>query len=72
MNKTLRALQQRKAQAVAAMRVLADAAAERDMTAEENTEFERLSAQVQGLNTQIQREEALLEAERDVGVVIPD
>ncbi|AXF04787.1 phage major capsid protein [Paraburkholderia hospita] len=72
MNKTLRALQQRKAQAVAAMRVLADAAAEREMTAEENAEFERLSAQVQGLNVQIQREEALLEAERDVGVVIPD
>ncbi|KAA1015968.1 phage major capsid protein [Paraburkholderia panacisoli] len=72
MNKTLRALQQRKAQAVQAMRVLADAAAERDMTPEETTEFDRLSAQVQGLNTQIQREEALLEAERDVGVVIPD
>jgi HK97 family phage major capsid protein len=72
MNKTLRALLQRKAAAVAAMRVLADASAERDMTEAEAAEFDTLRDQVAGLNTSILRETTLIEAEASVGVIVPE
>lgn len=72
MNKKVRALQARKAQAVADMRALADAAADRDMTAEETTQFDALRAQVEGFNAAIEREELLAEAERGVVVIRDD
>lgn len=72
MNKTIRALLQRKAEKVAAMRALADASAERDMTADEQTEFDALQAQVASINAQIEREQALALEETSVGVHVPD
>jgi HK97 family phage major capsid protein len=77
MSKNLRALQQRKAAAVAQMRAMADAAAESEMTAEQTAQFDALSAQVANLNGLIEREQALIDAERTVvtpaagGVEIP-
>lgn len=72
MNKTLRALLQRKAAAVTAMRALADASADRDMTEAETSEFAALSAQVSGLNASIERETTLIEAEASTNLNIPD
>lgn len=72
MNKTIRALQQRKADKVAAMRTLADASAERDMSADEQTEFDALQSQVAAINAQIDRETALALEEQSIGVIIPD
>lgn len=66
MSKNLRALQQRKAAAVAQMRALADASAEREMTAEETAQFDGLRAQVGDLNAAIEREQALIDAETSV------
>lgn len=78
MSKNLRALQQRKASAVAQMRAMADASAETEMTAEQTAQFDTLRAQVGDLNAAIEREQALIDAERTVAtdargaVVIPD
>lgn len=72
MSKNLRALQQRKAAAVAAMRTLADASAEGEMTEAQTAEFETLRSQVATLNASIERETALIEAEASAGVVVPD
>jgi HK97 family phage major capsid protein len=66
MSKNLRALQQRKAAAVAQMRALADASGENEMTAEASAQFETLRAQVGDLNAAIEREQALIEAETSV------
>lgn len=72
MNKTLRALLQRKAAAVTAMRALADASAERDMTEAETGEFAALSAQVAGFNASIERETTLIEAEASTALFVPE
>lgn len=74
MNKNLRELQARKAKHVAAMRAITDKAAkeDRDLTAEESAEFDGLKAKLDSTNAAISREEALIEAERAAGVVIPD
>lgn len=72
MSKNLRALQQRKAAAVAAMRVLADASAEGEMNEAQSAEFETLRSQVASLNASIERETALIEAEASAGVVVAD
>jgi HK97 family phage major capsid protein len=69
MNKALRALLAKKTAAVQRMRVLADAAAERDMTQDESTEFEALSAQVESLNASITREQALIDEERAIAAL---
>lgn len=66
MSKNLRALQQRKAAAVAQMRAMADASAETEMTAEQNAQFDTLRAQVGDLNAAIDREQALIDVERTV------
>ncbi len=66
MNKALRALLARKSQYVAQARALTDLAAkeERDLSAEEQTSFDGLMAQVDALAPQIEREQRLIEAER--------
>jgi HK97 family phage major capsid protein len=71
MNKKLRALLQRKAQAVAEARKLVDAAAaeERDLNEEEAKQYDELRAQIDSLSAQITREESLIEAERSVAVI---
>lgn len=68
MNKALRALLARKSQYVAQARALTDLAAkeERDLSAEEQTSFDGLMAQVEALTPQIEREQRLIEAERTV------
>lgn len=70
MNKAIRALQERKAKAVADARALLDAAnAEaREMTDEEVSRYDALTAQINGINAQIAREEAQAEAERSVTI----
>ncbi|ACC76145.1 phage major capsid protein [Paraburkholderia phymatum] len=72
MNKKIRALQQRKAEKVAAMRALADACAERDMTDEEQTQFDALQAEVGSINASIERETALAAEEQSVGIQIAE
>lgn len=71
MNKKLRALLQRKAQAVADARKLVDAASaeERDLNEEEAKQYDELRAQIDNLSAQISREESLIEAERSVAVI---
>lgn len=71
MNKKLRALLQRKAQAVAEARKLVDAAAaeERDLNEEEAKQYDELRAQIDSLSAQITREESLIEAERSVATI---
>lgn len=66
MNKQLRALLQRKSQAVKAARDITDLAASesRDLTAEEQTQVDQHLASAEGLNAQIEREQRLIEAER--------
>jgi HK97 family phage major capsid protein len=66
MNKALRALLEKKTAAVQRMRVLADAAAGGDLSAEQETEFAALTAQVETLNASITREQALIEQERSI------
>lgn len=66
MNKTLRALLQRKASAVEAARKLNDLAAteSRDLSDDEQSQIDAHLAAVETLNAQIAREERLIEAER--------
>lgn len=63
----LKKLRQRKADAVARMKALLDAAAngDRDLTEEERTEYDGLKASVAAINADIARAEALLEEERN-------
>lgn len=70
MNKNLRELQARKAKHVAAMRAITDKAASegRDLTDDEVTAFDTERAALAGLNAAIEREEALIEAERSVTI----
>jgi len=74
MSKNLRELQARKAKHVAAMRSIADKAntEARDLTDDESTAFDTEKAALAGVNKSIEREEALIEAERSAGVVIRD
>lgn len=72
MSKNLRALQQRKAAAVQAMRALADASADGEMNEAQAAEFESLRSQVASLNASIEREQSLIEAEASAGVHVPD
>lgn len=74
MNKKMRELLARKAQHVAAMRALTDAAAAagRDMTDDEVAKFDGLKAQLESTNAAIDREQLLIDAEKSAGVVIPD
>lgn len=74
MSKTLRTLQQRKAALVADARKLVDAAhvEDRDLNEAEATQYDTLMASIQSTQRQIEREEALIEAERTAGVPIPD
>src|SRR5258708_4558938 len=69
MNKALRALLEKKTAAVQRMRAIADAGTDRELTAEENTEFDALSAQVETLNASIAREQSLIEQERTVAAL---
>jgi len=70
MNKNLRELQARKAKHVAAMRAITDKAAadSRDLTDDEVAAFDTERAALAGLNAAIEREEALIEAERSVTI----
>ncbi|MGO4154347.1 phage major capsid protein [Cupriavidus sp. YAF13] len=74
MSKQLRELMARKAKHVGAMRAITDkAAAEgRDLTDDEDASFNAEKAALDRCSAAIQREEALIEAERSAGVVIPD
>lgn len=66
MNKTLRALLQRKAGAISAARELTDLAASenRDLTDDEQSKIDAHLADVEKLSAQIERENRLIEAER--------
>lgn len=68
MNKQLRALLQRKSQAVKAARDITDLAAgeNRDLTADEQSQVDQYLASAESLNAQIEREQRLIEAERSV------
>lgn len=67
MNKSLRALLEKKTVAVQRMRALADiGASDTGLTAEQDAEFTALSASVEQLNVAIAREQALIEQERTV------
>lgn len=74
MNKTLRALQQRRAKAVQTARAMLDLAAneDRDLDETENAQYESIRSQIATLNTQIIREEDLLETERNASALIVD
>lgn len=69
MNKKIRALLQKKAVAVTRMRALADAAADRDMSAEESAEYDALRAEAQSLNVSIERETELAAAEAQIAAI---
>ena len=74
MNKNLRELQARKAKHVAAMRAISNAASKesRELTDEEVVSFDAENANVARVSAAIDRETALIEAERSAGVVIAD
>lgn len=74
MSKNLRELQARKASHVTAMRAISDKAAaeSRDLTDEEVTAFDAAKASADRTAAAIVREEVLIEAERNAGVVIDD
>jgi len=61
MSARIRALQTSKGEQIKAARGLTDAAtaAERDLTAEEQTQFGAITAKIAGLNASIEREQAL-------------
>jgi HK97 family phage major capsid protein len=69
MNKRIRALQAKKAEKIQAMRALADACAEREMTAEETAQYAALQGEVAALNGSIERETALAVEEATVSAV---
>lgn len=75
MNKTIRTLLARKAEHVAAMRAITEAAAAatRDLTPEEDAQFKALSAKVQGVNAAIVREEEIERESQSLGAMeVPD
>jgi HK97 family phage major capsid protein len=77
MSAKIRALQAKKATKVQAARALTDAAtaADRDLNAEEQTQFDALSADIKSLNAQIEREQLLAAEEAGMsasGVVVRD
>ncbi|MBC7597406.1 MAG: phage major capsid protein [Polaromonas sp.] len=71
MNKKMRELLARKAQAVAAMHAMNDAAsaAGRDFTDDEVTKFDGLKAQAESTNAAIAREQFLIDADKAAGVI---
>ena len=74
MSKKLRELQAKKADAVKAARGITDiaAAASRDLSDDENKQFEAFSAQIGAANAAIDRETLLASEERALGVEVPD
>jgi HK97 family phage major capsid protein len=74
MSKTLRTLQQRKAALVADARKLVESAhaENRDLDDAETAQYDTLMASIQAAQRQIEREEALIEAERSAGVPVPE
>lgn len=74
MNKNLRELQARKAKHVAAMRSISDKASKetRDLTDDEVVSFDAEKLGSERVSASIERETALIEAERNAGVVIAD
>jgi HK97 family phage major capsid protein len=74
MSKTLRTLQQRKAALVADARKLVESAhaENRDLDDSETAQYDTLMASIQAAQRQIEREEALIEAERSAGVPVPE
>ncbi|MDR8400106.1 phage major capsid protein [Paraburkholderia sp. USG1] len=74
MSKQLRELQARKAKHVTAMRAITDKAASegRDLTDDEVASFDAERTGLERTAAAISREEALIEAERSAGVVIPE
>jgi HK97 family phage major capsid protein len=72
MSKNLRELQARKAKHVASMRSISDAASKeaRDLSDDEVVAFDAANASATSLTTSIDREAALIEAERNVGVSV--
>lgn len=71
MSKKLRELQARKAKHVGAMRTISDAAAaaNRDLTDEEQASFEAEKTSLQQVNAAIEREQELIEQERSIGAI---
>lgn len=74
MSKSLRTLQQRKAALVADARKLVESAhaENRDLDDAETAQYDTLMASIQAAQRQIEREEALIEAERSAGVPVPE
>jgi len=71
---TIRVLQQRKAAAVSAAKALNDKAVaeNRDLTAEEQSQFDKHMADARGLDAQIKRAEELAALDVSDGVEVPD
>jgi HK97 family phage major capsid protein len=71
MNKQIRALQQKRAEAVTKMRAMLDAASkeDRDLTAEEQSEYDKLAGSVTTFNARIEREQTLAASEAQAGVL---
>lgn len=71
MNKTIRALQARKAKNIEAMRKLSDTAAAEDrlLTEEEQATFDKLDKENENIVAQIAREEKLAQSEAQIGVI---
>lgn len=76
MSKALRALQQRRAKAVADMRAILDVAEKdnnrADLNAEETTRYDALRTQTASLDAAIAREQDVIAAESSAGVVVPE
>ena len=74
MNKKIRDLQARRAQSVAGMRAITDtaAAAGREPSSDELSQFDAHLAAVASADAAISREQALLAAEAASGVIVPD
>lgn len=74
MNKTIRALQQRKAQAVAGARGIIDAAAkeDRDLTDDESKQYDAFKADIDSLAKRIEREQDIVDQEKSAGIVVAD
>lgn len=72
MSATLRALQAKKADAIKSMRALSDNAAadgNRDLTAEEQAQYDAHKASIETLNASINREQELITAEAGLGAM---
>lgn len=71
---TIRILQQKKAAAIAKARGLNDAAAaaDRDLTAEEQTQYDAAMTEARGYDARIARAEEMAAADVSEGVVVPD